>query len=594
MNIRAKIWWSFSALSLVCLALAGTSIYLLTQLATDSRQVMHANHRTLEYCQGMLIALDSLVLTIDAPTKTRLIRQFEQNLALENDNITELGENVLVEQLNDHWATMKTRLDRPANRQDHIRIREICLAIAQLNLEAMKIKNDQANTTTRFTTQTMIAACTLVAVFILTFMVNVPAALSNPLRQLTQGIRAVASGNYNHKLEIHRSDEIGELAEAFNTMVNQLETYRRSTLAELIHEKNRTTGVLNLLSDGFILLDEQERLIFINPIATQALGLSSNTSFIPLSAQELAQQNDLFRKLYTHKSTALQKINVVLNGKTQHFQPEYHRIYGHVHRSGQPEHLGTVIRLVDITSFVELDEAKTQFMATVSHELKTPLSSIHLSLRLLADPRFGKLTADQSDLVTSLQQETDRMVRLTSHVLDVSQLETGTIQLFPQDTVPEALIQQTIDMLANQARQRTIRIEPTIQAHLPMVYVDPDKTTWVLANLLGNAIRYSPENGTINIRAKTEQFTDKVIIEVQDHGPGIPADKQPYLFNRWYKTNDQAKGNGLGLAIAREFTEAQHGTIQVESVEGQGTTFRVILPTRLNQSSTFPSLNLSF
>jgi signal transduction histidine kinase len=127
-----------------------------------------------------------------------------------------------------------------------------------------------------------------------------------------------------------------------------------------------------------------------------------------------------------------------------------------------------------------------------------------------------------------------------------------------------------------------------------MVYVDPDKTTWVLANLLGNAIRYSPENGTINIRAKTEQFTDKVIIEVQDHGPGIPADKQPYLFNRWYKTNDQAKGNGLGLAIAREFTEAQHGTIQVESVEGQGTTFRVILPTRLNQSSTFPSLNLSF
>jgi len=287
-------------------------------------------------------------------------------------------------------------------------------------------------------------------------------------------------------------------------------------------------------------------------------------------APDLAVRNDLMRTLLQDELRA--ELEIYADGKKSYFVNE------RIEVRNDEERIGDVIVLRNITPFHELDEAKTNFIATVSHELKTPISSIKMSARLLDDPRVGNMNKEQQELLQSIKDDADRLLKITSELLNMSQVETGNIQLKLQHASPETIVQQAVQAVLFQAQQKQVSIKTEIAASLPDVMADVEKTSWVMINFLTNAIRYAPESSVIEVTANRKN--EKVSFVVRDHGIGIDEKYLTRIFDRYYKVpgNYEKSGTGLGLAISREFIEAQGGAIWVESKIGEGSRFGFDFP----------------
>lgn len=236
-----------------------------------------------------------------------------------------------------------------------------------------------------------------------------------------------------------------------------------------------------------------------------------------------------------------------------------------------------VIVLKNITSFKELDVAKNNFIATISHELKTPLASSDFSLKLLEDERVSKLTAEQKELIENLRLDNQRMLKILSELLNMSQVEAGRLQLNVQLVNPARIIENSIQAVLASAREKEITIKHNSGKDLPSIQADADKTSWVLNNFLTNAIKYSFHNSTIDVSATKEN--GDILFSVKDSGPGIDKEYVPRLFERYFQVpGSKEKGTGLGLAISKEFIEAQKGTIWAETEIGKGSNFSFRLP----------------
>ena len=238
---------------------------------------------------------------------------------------------------------------------------------------------------------------------------------------------------------------------------------------------------------------------------------------------------------------------------------------------------GNVILLKNITEFQELDTAKTTFISTISHELKTPISAILMSLQLLEDKRVGTLNAEQEELSNSIKENSERLLSITGELLNMTQVESGKLQLKPKITKPIELIDYAIKANQVQADKFNIQIEVEYpEEKIGKLFVDSEKIAWVLTNLLSNAIRYSKENGRVVIGAKQE---DNIIeLYVQDFGKGIDPRYHKSIFDRYFRVpGTKVQGSGLGLSISRDFVEAHGGTLTVESELGKGSRFVIRL-----------------
>jgi signal transduction histidine kinase len=221
-----------------------------------------------------------------------------------------------------------------------------------------------------------------------------------------------------------------------------------------------------------------------------------------------------------------------------------------------------------------MDVAKTNFIATVSHELKTPLASSDFSLTLLEDGRVGPLNNEQKQLVQSLKHDNQRLLRILSELLDLSQVETGKMEINLQPVYVNDLVSKAELSVSNAAKEKNISIKKEISPNLPPVQADSEKTVWILNNFLTNAIRYSAENSEVIIKAGKidNQFVE---IGVQDFGIGVDPSFQKKIFDRFFRvpgTKDK-KGTGLGLAISKDFAEAMGGEIGVKSQLAHGSYF---------------------
>ena len=237
--------------------------------------------------------------------------------------------------------------------------------------------------------------------------------------------------------------------------------------------------------------------------------------------------------------------------------------------------IGKVIILKNITEFQQLDEAKTNFIATISHELKTPISSIKMSLKLLEDSRIGETNPEQKQLLENIEEDARRLLQITGELLNMAQVETGKLQLNFGSTHPKNIVDYAIKALKTTAEQKQVVINVQCSENLPDVRADLDKTTWVLINLLSNAVKYSHEKSTVELVVKIYK-ADEIEFSVQDHGQGIDERYLSRLFERYFKVpgvSTEQTGTGLGLAIAKDFIEAQAGKIGVESEVGEGSRF---------------------
>jgi len=403
----------------------------------------------------------------------------------------------------------------------------------------------------------------------ITFLYNFPSSVAGPVATLTEGIKAIANKNYRQRIHLNRKDEFGELATAFNTMAEKLDEYEHSNLSRILFEKQRAETVINSLKDASIGIDNKGTILFANQQALQLLNLKEN-DIVGLLVKEVERRNDLFRFLVNEQTNTPFKI--VVESRENYFTKEIMDIQHQQVKSG------TVIVLKNITPFKELDTAKTNFIATISHELKTPLASSDFSLKLLEDERIGVLNKEQQELVQSMKDDNRRLLKILSELLDLSQVESGRLQLNMQQINPYAIIEKAEQFVLNAARNKNISIKKEVAGYLPLVDADEEKLVWVLNNFLTNAIKHSYENGIVEITVKQEG--DLLVFAVKDHGKGIEEKYLPRLFDRYFKVpgTSEKSGTGLGLAISKEFIEAHGGTIEVISSFGSGSTFSFTLP----------------
>jgi len=558
-SVKNKIRLGTLFLFLLLLLSGGLGIYNLVRLKNDAKMILENNYESLDYCHIMQRQLDSF--NIDRPDA---LRNFDDALRKQENNITEPGEYDATAAIRSAFVKLKkgdtsTPIIRDMHKQLHF--------ILNANMNAIERKNSrtEAKAENALTLISLIAAVIFLVAF--TFSFNFPSVLTEPIRKLTEAIQEISRKNYKYRIHIKNKDEFGQMADAFNSMAERLEYFESSNLNKLMFEKSRAEAVINSLKDASVGIDKNSIILFANNQALQLLGLEAK-DIVSRPAGEVAERNDLFRFLLNEKNNIPFKI--VVDGKENYFTKEIIEVQ-------QEGTKNTVIVVRNITSFKELDVAKTNFIATVSHELKTPLASSDFSLKLLEDGRNGKLTKDQKDLVHQLKQDNQRMLRILSELLNMSQVEAGKIQLEIRSVKPASIVNNAINAVSTAAKEKEIHFERHFDEELPTVRADPEKTGWVLNNFLSNAIKYSSAGGKISVSIKlVDGFLQ---FAVKDEGKGIPGEYLPKIFERFFKVPGSDKtGTGLGLAISKEFIEAEGGKIWVKSTQGEGSEFGFDLP----------------
>ena len=305
--------------------------------------------------------------------------------------------------------------------------------------------------------------------------------------------------------------------------------------------------------------------MFLNEVAEKILGLKE-AQIMNKYAPDVALQNDLMRTLL-QDDPQKKELKIYADNKESYFNKDVLNV------TDNNVVIGQVIVLRNITPFHELNEAKTNFIATVSHELKTPISSIKMSAQLLTDERIGTLSDEQKELINSIRDDAGRLLKITGELLNMTQVETGNIQLKYQQTPPVKIIEQAIRTVKMQAQQKDIELKVTMDENLPVIHADAEKTTWVLINFLTNAIKYS--SGKAIVEVDVHQKDNQTAFTVTDHGKGIEKKYLPKIFDRYFKVpgTPERNGTGLGLSICKEFIEVQGGSIWVKSTVGRGSEF---------------------
>jgi NtrC-family two-component system sensor histidine kinase KinB len=404
--------------------------------------------------------------------------------------------------------------------------------------------------------------------------------LTKPVRQMVEATQKIAEGNYDIQISAHSSDELGHLAEEFNSMTQKLKGFHDLNIEQIIAEKQKSEAVIRSIDDGIILVDAEFRVTGMNPMSRRILDIPSdgpqNRHFLEVVKSELLFHY-IQQSMESGKPPSIEEkenvFTVERNGTRYHYQFSITPVRG---KKGVL--IGVVLLLRDVTRLAELDRLKSEFVMTASHELRTPLTSIGMSIDLLLEGAMKKLNEKEQQLLSAAHEDLQRLKVFVSNLLDLSKIEAGKMEMEFSSLPIRVLFEKAATVFKTQAEEKGVSLSFNVPEELPNVKADDNKITWVLTNLISNALRYTHSGG--NVRLSAESLGPYVQISVSDNGPGIPYEYQSKIFDKFVqvKSDKAVGGSGLGLAICKEIVRAHGGTIWVDSVPGAGSTFTFTLP----------------
>jgi len=580
MKIKTKLRLGFGFLFLVVLLFGAFSLIYVNKISISAKAILKDNYESLKYTRAMRSILDEGSLPL--PEKTQSL--FSQQLHAEQKNITEKGEAIAVTKLNAAFQRIiDPRFDAQTKQLALKDARLQLKAIEEINMNAIFRKNQAAQAAVEKATMFIIFSASICFLILFSFIVNFPGFVANPLSEFSDALKEISRKNYKQRLHFKGTDEFSELATEFNVMATKLNNWENSNISKINSEKLRIEAIIEHMQDAIIGLNEKNEILFLNKIAAQLLNLNVKES-IGLNATEVMKRNDLLKRII-QKDGVEKPIKIYADDKESYFQLERRQIFVPNFDSDEQDTIqsgwaaGEVFILKNITQYKELDEAKTNFLATISHELKTPLSSIEMSLKLMEDEKVGVMNTEQKQLMQHMKEDCGRLLKITSKLLDIAQAETGNLQLNFTTADPREIAIYAMDTVRFQAEQKSIELEFICKNNLPKIFVDSEKTAWVLINFLSNALRYSAEKSKVVLQIMENE--NNIEFSVRDFGKGIPEQYQKRLFDRYFQVptdGSNKSGSGLGLAISKDFIEAEGGKIWVESAMGEGSRFCFSIP----------------
>lgn len=396
-------------------------------------------------------------------------------------------------------------------------------------------------------------------------------SIHEPIQSLTRATQELGRGNLN-RVELATSiEELRDLVKAFNQMIAQLADYRRrdEEKIDLLHGTTKTT--LDSFPDPIFVLNRELGIDLMNTAAAELLRTLEPQGELPAPLREGARKA-LARGESFLPHSFKEVVSFRLNDREKFFLP---RIL--VMRNEENTIVGVGVALYDVTRFRLLDDAKTNLVATVSHEIRTPLTSVRMVLHLLLEKTMGPLTRRQNELLITAREDAERLLRILNDLLDLTRLEQGKTGLRPEKTAPADLVHNVAETMRDAINARHLKLNCLIDPDLPLLLVDRQRINYVFANLINNAIKYSPPGGEIALRAARVDSRE-VQFSVTDNGPGVPEDFHDRIFDRFFRVPGQTKtGAGLGLSIAREIVVAHGGRIGVKNQPDRGSEFYFVL-----------------
>lgn len=569
MKIKTKLTLGVGLLFLMIVLLSVVSAINIYKQKSDTEKILIANYNSLEYSKNMMLALDKM------DSDSTQIQIFKNNLTLESKNLTEIGEDNAYQSLKSHFQNFQ----QTPNSETEKLIRNDLIELLRLNMSAIVQKSDTAIATSQSATTWVISLGTVCFLIAFTLLFNLPGNIARPIRELTESIKQIANKNYHERIHFKGSAEFEDLANSFNSMAEKLEEYQSSSLSKQLMDKKRVEMLIANMHDPVIGLDENNHINFINEEALKISGLIRE-DLVGKSASEIAVNNDLLRELLRNASLEEKSevpMKIFADQKESYFEQEIIPISIIPTGETMKKDAGKVILLRNITAYKELDFAKTNFIATVSHELKTPISSMKMGTQLLKIEKFGNLNEQQKELLKSIEEDAERLLKITGELLNLSQAESGNIRLNIKDCNVSDLVKTALSNNLIIAENKEIKLISTLNTkNEDKVKADFDKTVWVLNNFLTNAIKHSEVGQKVIIT--TAQIGDKVKFSVQDFGKGINQKYHSKVFERYFQIPENHQtGTGLGLAISKNFIEKQGGSIGVESEENGGSIFWMTL-----------------
>jgi NtrC-family two-component system sensor histidine kinase KinB len=588
-SLRNRIRNGGLAMLAIALVLGALALLEVHQLGGAMREGLYRNYVSIDAAQHMHAALWRITLALRDGDAAMVLPEsrdeFTRYIDVERHHLTEAGEAELAADIARRASHLFAEIaDTPSNKTYKEEFTELHQRLDQLiatNRDAMfRADSTSAKMGNRATYE---FASALVLLLALGAMLSWTFAwsISKPLEELAESLRGFDLRGPSARLGDRRLAEIQAFTSEFNKMAERLERFNNLNVDRLIYEKKKTEAIIESLEDGIVLIDPEGVITHINGVGAIILGVHQD--------EALGSPFDDLDSNHPHYLRVRKALRSIANQplEAQRVEVDLH-VRGRDHTyvlkpvslaQGDTASFGTILILQDITYLRDKDRARTNLVATLSHELKTPLTSLALSAELM---ERGKTNLDtkQRELLASLNEDVARIRALGDDLLNLARGEAGTITVRAIPVNVSELIRSVTKAFTLQFERKHVALTTDVDALIPTIRADPLKLSWVLSNLIANGLRYTQSGGSVSTLA--ESHNGIVRVKVADTGPGIPSQIRDYLFERYaqWPVNGIAAGSaGLGLAIVKEIVEAHGGRIFVDSNVGEGSCFTIELPT---------------
>jgi NtrC-family two-component system sensor histidine kinase KinB len=569
----------------ITLALGAFALPTVHRLGGAIRETLYRNYISIEAAQQIHEALYTVQLarangtlpTVLPPNRAIFTRWINREVG----NITEAGEAQLALDIRRRGNRIFDELaaGKPTSPEEFSALHQLLDQLIQMNKAAMFRADSRASRMSDNLTYEFAAG--LLGLLLLGSALAWTLAwnLSKPLAELSDHLRSFSLRGPSVRLAEQPLRELQTVAAEFNKMAERLEQFEKLNVDRLLYEKSKTEAIIESIEDGIVLIDPKGIVTHINEVAGIILGIGREEALgspfddLDSNSPHYLRVRSALRSVAV-EPLELQRVEVDLHVRGRDHSYVLKRL---PLKQSDGQSFGAILILQDITYLRDKDRARTNLVATLSHELKTPLTSLGLSVELLL--RDGEFSPPQRELLTSIEEDVARMRQLASDLLDLARGEGVAITLQTATVDLCQLVRAVSKTFTLQAEQKRVKLELGFGEARLTIRADPLKLSWVISNLIANALRYTPSLGAVSVSSL--RVDSQAQLRVCDSGPGIAPEMRERLFERfaqWNVNGAESGSAGLGLAIAKEIVEAHGGRIFVESAPGHGTCFTVELP----------------
>ena len=587
MKLRTRLFLSISAL--VTVALLGLLLGLVSvlQMATVQQKLVRDTTHALEVGLKLRQNLgEQLTLILDedtAPENLRLLQDTFQ--ALLTQGLEQGGERTGFSKASSNYqAFLQAYRDSPAPARSMGVEQPLGAAFNQVRIDLIDSHRQALEHITRSEEHTRDRALLVsgvlglmgLVVLVLGFVTahNIARRFGQPIEALAKAADQLGKGNFDVTLPVTQATELNQLTRRFGLMADALRKHQATNVDELLAGQQRLQAVLDSIDDGLLIIDRQGCLEHLNPVAQRQLGWSD--SRVGSSLAEALQRPELEQQLrQVLRGGSLDRppddLNMEVDEETRlltySLTPVSHP---------QGPILGAVMVLHDVTEQRAFERVRSEFVLRASHELRTPVTGMHMAFGLLRERVKFPPGARENDLLETIGEEMQRLTQLINDLLNFSRYQSGLQKLDLAPCAIDELLQRAQLRFAEQAAHKQIELINALEPPLPRIQADVAQLDRVLDNLLHNAIRHTARGGCIRLHAR--RHAERVIISVEDNGEGIAYGQQGRIFEPFVQVGRKKGGAGLGLALCKEIVQLHGGRMGVFSRPGQGTQFYMALP----------------